>query len=261
MERRKTRIQPEQFPACVREFLSGADVYDSSCSQAARVWFIDRDGGYYLKSAASGTLLSEALMTDFFYRKALAAEVLLYEQSDSDWLLTRRVPGEDCLDRQYLDEPERLCDTLAGLLRMLHETDPSGCPITDCTSGYITAVTENFQLGKWHPSRFPDGQHLFNPEDAWALVREFSGELKADTLIHGDYCLPNVMLDNWRFTGFIDLGSSGMGDRHMDLFWGCWSLRHNLKTDAYRERFLDVYGRDNFDPDILRAIAAFEAFG
>ena len=261
MERKLTTIDSGLFPPAVQALLSGAPVYDSSCSDAARVWFLDRDGGYYLKTAPAGSLKQEALMTDYFHKKGLAPEVLHYEQSGGDWLLTRRIPGEDCLNSMYLEEPEVLCDTLARLLRMLHETDASGCPVADCTSGYIAAAAENHRLGKWHPSRFPDGQALSCPEEAWAVVQEFSGELKADTLIHGDYCLPNVMLDNWRFSGFIDLGSSGLGDRHKDLFWGCWSLRYNLKTDRCRDRFLDAYGRDGFDPEILRAIAAFEAFG
>ena len=261
MERKGITIDPELFPASVNSLLSGVPVYDSSCSEVARVWFIDRDGGYYLKSAPAGSLNREAAMTGFFHQKGLAAEVLHYEQSDTDWLLTRRIPGEDCLSRRYLDDPKRLCDTLAAVLRKLHETDVSGCSLPNRTADYISTAIENCRLGKWHPSRFPDGQQLSCPEDAWAVVQEFSGVLKPDTLIHGDYCLPNVMLDNWKFSGFIDLGSSGMGDRHMDLFWGCWSLRHNLKTDAYRKRFLDVYGRDHFDPDILRAIASFEAFG
>jgi aminoglycoside phosphotransferase len=46
------------------------------------------------------------------------------------------------------------------------------------------------------------------------------------------------------------------------------SVFHNLraairrvKTDAWRGRFLDAYGRDRIEPEILRAIAAFEAFG
>ena len=261
MERKRVSIDPKLFPSSVNRLLSGVPVYDSSCSDAARVWFIDRDGGYYLKSAPAGSLKEEAAMTGFLHQKGLAPEVAHYEQSDADWLLTRRIPGEDCLSKQYLDDPNRLCDTLANLLRMLHETDVSGCPISNRTDIYISTAIKNYRLGKWHPSRFPDGQQLSCPEDAWAVVQEFSGALKADTLIHGDFCLPNVMLDNWTFSGFIDLGSSGMGDRHMDLFWGCWSLRYNLKTDAYRGRFLDVYGRDHFDPDILRAIAAFEAFG
>ena len=85
--------------------------------------------------------------------------------------------------------------------------------------------------------------------------------LKTDTLIHGDYCLPNVMLDNWRFSKFIDVGNGGIGDRHVDLFWGIWSLGFNVKSDAYRDRFLDAYGREAVEEEMLPIIGAFECFG
>ena len=92
------------------------------------------------------------------------------------------------------------------------------------------------------------------------VIEENGKYLTCDTLLHGDYCLPNIMLDGWKFTGFIDLDHAGLGDRHMDLFWGIWSLEFNLKTDRYRERFLDAYGRDRVNEETLRLIAALEVF-
>ena len=64
-----------------------------------------------------------------------------------------------------------------------------------------------------------------------------------------------------RFSTFIDFDMAGVGDKHIDLFWAIWSLQYNLKTDAYTDLFLDLYGRENFDEDMLRVIAAFELFG
>lgn len=261
MKRTPVSMNEALFPAELRPFLSGAAVFDSSCSADSRVYFIDKEAGFYLKTAPVGLLKTEAEMTGFFHRKGLAPEVLLYTQTQADWLLTRRVPGEDCIHRPYLADPRRLCDTLARLLRQLHETDSTGCPVQNRTADYIAVAAKNYRLGKWHPSRLPAGHQVRSAADAWAMVQEFSGALKDDVLIHGDYCLPNIMLDNWKFSGFLDLGGSGLGDRHMDLYWGLWSLNHNLETDAYRERFLDVYGRDGFDSEILQAIGAFEAFG
>jgi kanamycin kinase len=84
--------------------------------------------------------------------------------------------------------------------------------------------------------------------------------LKSDTLLHGDYCLPNIILSDWQFSGFIDLDSAGLGDRHIDLFWGIWTLNFNLKTDVWGDRFLDAYGRDRIDNEILSSIGAFEVF-
>jgi kanamycin kinase len=40
-----------------------------------------------------------------------------------------------------------------------------------------------------------------------------------------------------------------------------WSLQFNLKTDRYRDRFLDAYGRDRVCEDTFRTIAAVEVFG
>jgi kanamycin kinase len=51
-----------------------------------------------------------------------------------------------------------------------------------------------------------------------------------------------------------------VGDRHIDLFWGAQTFLFNLKTDRYRERFFDAYGRDKIDPERLRLVGACEVF-
>ena len=79
--------------------------------------------------------------------------------------------------------------------------------------------------------------------------------------MHGDYCLPNIILNNWKFSGFIDLGRGGIGDRHIDVLWGIWTLKYNLGTAQFSDRFIDAYGRDMVDKDKLRCIAAMEMFG
>ena len=241
--------------------LRGADIYDSSCSDAARVIFIDKDDGYYLKSAAAGTLKTEAEMTRFLHKKGLATEVLAYTSLDKDWLLTARVRGEDCTFKEYLEKPEKLCVTLAELLKMLHETDFTDCPVTDRMDGYTMTAERNYHRGLYDDSLFPDGSGFASAEEAWRIADGSRHLLRSDTLLHGDYGLPTVMLSDWKFSSFIDLGNGGVGDRHVDLFWGAWSLAYNLKTDKYTDRFFDAYGRGSFEPGVLRVIAAFETFG
>lgn len=259
---KRTLIMPElsAFPEHFQPLLQGVPVYDSSCSSTARVYCIDNDGGLYLKTAPKGTLAKEAAMTGFFHSKGLAAQVLAYESLDADWLLTARIPGEDCIDAMYLADPQRLCDTTAQLLRMLHDTDPIGCPINR-TADYLATARKNYQEANYDSSLFPDNWGYRTAEEAWRVVEENAGYLQTDTLLHGDYCLPNIMLNNWQFSGFIDLDAGGIGDRHIDLFWGMWSLQFNLKTDRYRERFLDVYGRESVNEEMFPIISAFEVFG
>jgi kanamycin kinase len=70
-----------------------------------------------------------------------------------------------------------------------------------------------------------------------------------------------VILQNWSFSGFIDVGHGGIGDRHIDLYWGCWSLLYNLKEERWCSRFLDAYGRQDVDVKKLRILDAYEVFG
>lgn len=260
MKRTPIELPAEQFPACFHGLLEGAKLFDSSCSRAAKVYFIDRDGGYYLKSAGAGSLRKEAELTRYFHGKGMAAQVLAYESAEQDWLLTEKVAGEDCTFRQYMDDPVRLCDTTAQLLRLLHSQDASDCPI-DRTADYISAARRNYEANAYDASLFPDNWGYASAEEAFRVVEENGKYLRSDTLLHGDYCLPNIMLDNWKFSGFIDLDAGGRGDRHIDLFWGMWSLQFNLKTDRYRDRFLDVYGREDVCEDMFPIISAFEVFG
>lgn len=261
MQRTPLAQIPDFFPEVFAPILRNARLYDSSCSREARVYYIEKEGGFFLKTAPKGTLQTEYELTRYFHSKGLSAEALSYHTAEADWLLTRRIDGEDGLHSRYLSDPKRLCDTTAVLLRSLHETDFAGCPVANRTETYLQTARRNYQTGHYDSTLFPDNWGYRTAEEAWADVCAYAPYLKADTLLHGDYCLPNILLRDWQFSGFIDLGCGGVGDRHIDLFWGVWSLQFNLKTDAYRERFLDAYGRERIEPELLRAIGAFEVFG
>lgn len=260
---KRTLISPDfaTFPEEFHSLFSGCPVYDSSCSPDARVFFLDRDGGLFLKSAPAGSLKTEADMTSYFHSKGLSAQVLTYLPAQQDWLLTRAIPGEDCTHQMYLNDPKQLCDTTATLLRQLHEEDFSGCPVTNRNALSIATATRNYAAGRFDKDLFPDSWGFASAGEAWQEIQRNGKFLRSDTLLHGDYCLPNVLLQNWQFSGFIDVGNGGVGDRHFDLFWGAWTLLFNLKTDAYCGRFLDCYGRDKVNAELLRTIAAIEVFG
>lgn len=255
MKRTRICLEKDIYPERFRPFVEDADIYDSSCSPEARVIFIDKGIGFYLKSSEKGSLEREARLDEYFNKKGLGARVVDYYSDEKDWLLTEKVAGEDCTHADYLSDPQRLCDTIATLLRELHELEHSDCPV-EHTSSYLDTVERNCKKGRFD-SDFWSG----SAEEAYRTVMEHRHLFKNDTLLHGDYCLPNIMLDKWKFSGFIDLGNGGIGDRHVDIFWGAWTLNFNLKTDKYKERFFDAYGRDKIEPEMLRVIAAAESFG
>jgi kanamycin kinase len=225
------------------------------------VYYVEREGGCFLKIAEQGSLQREATITDYFHKRGLSAEVMYYGSGERDFLVTSRIFGEDCTHPEYLSDPKRLTDTIAYKLRELHELDFSDCPVQDRMSEHIALAERNFSRGNYSTEHFPDNFGYRSAEEAYTALQMGKNELKNEVLLHGDYCFPNVMLDEWRFSGFIDLGNGGVGDRHVDLFWGAWTLWFNLKTDRYRERFFDAYGKDLIDRDLLLVVAAAEIFG
>jgi kanamycin kinase len=253
---------------------------------------VDRkDQRLFFKTAGSGELNSEAAMTRFFDNRGLSAEVLLYEtlptpdntsgdgSAQRDWLITREVAGEDCTKEMYLSDPKRLCEKMAAILHLLRTQSLENCPIPTRTDTYIAKA-----WSKCSRILSDTTEHLNSPDDI-ALTKDIDvhyytdrfgaasvqdiakvfqtckQSLTSDTLVHGDYCLPNIILDNWRFSGFVDLDCSGISDQHIDVFWALWTLQYNLGTHDYDDRFLDAYGREHINEAALRAVAAAEVFG
>ena len=260
MKRSLTELSLTDFPTELRDIIGQSVVYDSSCSPEARVYFLDTGRGYYLKRAPKGSLKKEFLMDGYFHGLGLGARVESYISTDADYLLTERVPGEDCTHSEYLADGRRLAGLMGGLLRELHSLPHSDCPIQDRTSDYLAAVDEGYRIGRFDPSFLKHGVGS-SADEAYKFVNDRRHLFATDTLLHGDFCLPNIMLDGWRHSGYIDLGCGGVGDRHVDLFWGAWTLKFNLGTDELADTFFDAYGRDRFDPEMIALISAAEAFG
>jgi len=259
---KRTPIAPDfdTIPEAFHPLLTDCPLFDSSCSPDARVIYLEKEGGLYLKSAQPGSLKQEAEMDAYFHSLGLGPEVVNYHSAEQDWLLTRAVRGEDCLHPDYLADPKRLAETMAQMLLDLHHRKHAGCPVQNHTERYLLRARENHSAGRYDPALFPDNWGYASAAEAWTVVESNAKFLKTDTLLHGDYCLPNIMLDSWKPSGFIDVGGGGVGDKHVDLFWGAWTLNFNLKTDKYCSRFLDAYGRENFQEELLRVVAALEVF-
>ena len=257
MKKTKIIVDTARFPSEISPYLSGAEVYDSHCASGAEVLYLD--SGYYLKSDSEGSLKREYLMTRLFFEKGLAPEPIAYiSLSGRDHLLTRAMRGEDMT--HYLDRPTLVCDRLAEAMTTLHSIPVGDTPTSLVLSQY-TELAESEESVNYDETFLSSCFPIASAEEARGIMREYKDAFSSDALIHGDFCLPNVMLDGGGFAGFVDLGLAGAGDRHIDIFWAVWTLAYNLGTNKYADRFLDAYGRERCDVDKLRAVAAFSAFG
>jgi kanamycin kinase len=133
--------------------------------------------------------------------------------------------------------------------------------------GYFKAYGDD-----WLLTREVTGVPLYDPSIAWdppRVARRFAeilleihatdatgcpfGEAEPGrVLIHGDYCLPNVLVEQGRLTALVDLGRSGIGDPRDDFAAALWSLHYNYGP-GYARDFLDSYGVPSMtDRDIER---------
>ena len=219
--------------------------------------FFDKGAGYYLKRAEKGALEREAIMGAYFSERRLAPKPVSYVTKDYDYLLTEKLQGEDGTHEIYLREPKKLAKIMGEILRELHESDFSGCPVQNRLTSYYETVKHNYENGLFDLSY----GSFSSADEAYRTAIDGQRLLTADTLIHGDFCLPNFLFDNWRFTGFIDLGAAGVADRHIDLYWGKFTLKYNLGTDEYAEAFFAAYGKGKINTEALQTISACECFG
>lgn len=193
-----------------------------------------RAGNTFVKMDAEGALKRSADMQEYFFQKGLSGRLIGYIQENGwDYLLTEALCGKCACDESLLRNPQRLAGRLGEAVRMLHETSAADCPITDVNEQAIA---------------------LYAREHG-GVVPEHARFLKKDALVHGDCCLPNLFFHENAFEGFIDLGESGLGDSHFDLYWATWSLGYNLKSDRYADDFLDAYGRERVDADRMALCA------
>ena len=219
-----------RLPETVRTMIDryGADVITLGRSDSVVVKI---QNGTYLKISENIEALRAEKARDLWLEnRVVAPRVLLFgectknHQSDPDaaFLLTSAVEGLPLCDESFLRDPDRLTSLLCEAMTLFHALPSSDCPF---------------------------------------FAEQSQENADRSVVCHGDFCLPNIMLDDFKFSGFIDLGNGGVGDRHIDLFWCVWSLWYNLKTDRYTDYFLDAYGKEKVKKDILRAVYAAEAFG
>jgi aminoglycoside phosphotransferase len=60
-------------------------------------------------------------------------------------------------------------------------------------------------------------------------------------LVHGDFCLPNVLVADGKLSAVIDVGRVGLASPEVDLAAGVWSLQYTFGVGVGRD-FLCAYG-------------------
>jgi kanamycin kinase len=168
--------------------------------------------------------------------------VVLQEVGATRILITEALPGRDATDPAWRAETPALVRALAQGLRGFHEAvGEEWCPFRFGVERALDHVRYRVAAGVIDPDGFhPEHAHL-TPAGALAEL-EATAPAEEDLVVcHGDYCPPNVLLENGRVTGYVDLGELGVADRWWDIAVGAWSVGWNFGVD-FEPLFYEAYG-------------------
>ncbi|UVO49337.1 aminoglycoside 3'-phosphotransferase [Sphingomonas sp. SUN019] len=173
-------------------------------------------------------------------------------EADVAWLLTTALPGRTA-DQWLEDDPDALGEIVvlsADFLKTLHALPVDDCPFDAGHRVRMAAARRNIDAGLVDENDFDDDHAGWSALKVWdELVAMLP--IAADRVVtHGDFSMGNLLFDDGRVTGCIDVGRVGVADRYQDLaiFW------QNLAEHGteFQSAFLRAYGIDTIDPDRLR---------
>ena len=227
----------------------------------ARVFKLERAGSepLILKFAPnSGSAVSGAFVHDDAARLAWTntknlpvARLETYLEHDGfEYLLMSEVRGREASQPWEPEQIPTVIENMAHGLRQWHDTPADDCPfhlsladeIKDIQTRYVDNTIRRLELEALL-ERKPQSEDL--------------------VLCQGDPCGANVFLgDDLEITGWIDLGSLCVMDRHCDLAQAVISLNReiNRQFNGWSERFLEVYGLDLVNRDTLEFYVQFDRF-
>lgn len=177
------------------------------------------------------------------------------EEGGRGWLLLAEAPGVMACDPSVSGDPARVVRLLAEGLRHIHSLPIAG-RLFDMRAGRRLALAaRNIRVGLVTPGVTLDGQPI-SPCRVLARLQSTRPSEPASDLVfvHGDYCLPNVLLSEAGVSGYLDWGRAGVSDRYQDLAIGARSVRYNLGAE-WGLRFLAAYAAD---PPDERRLAWYE---
>lgn len=158
------------------------------------------------------------------------------------YLLMSRLPGTMSCDASMLCQPKQTVDCLAQGLKRLWQVDPTGCPAPNILDDKLREAERRVANGLCsmqdvEPGTYgPDG---FSSPAALLTWLTKNRPQETPVFSHGDYCLPNIFVKDFRISGFLDFGRSGISDPYQDIALCYRSLLHNFQGNlAFRPALL-----------------------
>jgi kanamycin kinase/aminoglycoside 3'-phosphotransferase-2 len=171
---------------------------------------------------------------------------------DYEYLLTSELPGFEASNEILRTNPDQIIRLLANGLRRIHDISIEDCPFDNSIGQLMKVIRYNFQQGIIDSIDLNKKFGISNLETLLHEVEMYSKDLTEDLVFtHGDYSVPNIIINGREISGFIDMGNCGIADRYYDLAVAVKSIIRNFGSD-YTEMFFDEYGSMEIDQEKIK---------
>lgn len=187
---------------------------------------------YVLKiGAVCKETVNELAMLRFLERRLPVPGVLGYEEENGvRYLLMSRATGVVSCHASLMTDLHHAAELVAEGLHLLWQTDTAGCPGDMRLSAKLALIEETLARGEIQftcaRADVPESPEFTDPEALWRYLADNRPE-ETLAMTHGDYCMPNLMVENNRVSALIDLGRAGIADPWVDIALAYRSLKHN----------------------------------
>lgn len=239
----------------VNEFIKDATkIEEVSIGCNSKVYKIRKKSKiYYLKIA--NHLSRESIKLEYLKGKVNIPEKVFYEKYNGmSYLLTREVKGSMLCSDYYLEHKDEGIDILVEAFNALYNIDYTDCMIDETIDTKIKRIEENFNNIKEKDIN-PIYIERFHTKDAMLKYIKGNKPKQIIGFTHGDMSLPNIIADNFHFSGFIDIEDCGLCDIYYDLVLCEKSIERNYGKE-YIDIFYDKLGieKDDFKSDYYRIV-------
>ncbi|MET0734978.1 MAG: aminoglycoside 3'-phosphotransferase [Microbacterium sp.] len=226
-------VEPVAVPDAVRRVAHGAALVPVWHNEAGGLTF-RTDDGRFIKHAprnVESSLAGEAERLEWAAVYTPVPRVLGVGGDEThEWLVTAALPGLSAVDPRWVAEPATAVRAVGEGLRALHDA----LPVDDCP--YDWRVPARIANAAGRGIRVPDALREAPPIDRLVVC-------------HADACCPNTLVGaDGRWTGHVDLGLLGVGDRWGDIAVASMSTGWNYGP-GWEDALIEAYG---VEPDRAR---------
>ena len=205
-----------------------------------------------------GGLSRELERLQWLAGRRIAPTVLAFAQNEThDFLVTRALPGDNAVN-VTADQVPALIDVIADACRALHAIPIDACPFDETATTLIAQAEARLAAGLVDTDDFDQHRQGRDPHDLFAELRARRPPLEDLVFTHGDLCLPNVILNGHRVTGYVDVARAGIADRWRDIALCARSIARNWGP-TWADAFIDAYGARH-DPQALEFYQLLDEF-